>query len=79
MIVSGMKLLELCIGQIGDRAGITPRIMAVGIVWEECLFGIAIEHVVRGRVSPLHLVKDDAFVGRRRINIFQFVVPSLLL
>ena len=74
-----MKRLELGIGQIGNMFGIATRIEPIGRIGEQRSLRPSFEQVVGRGIIALHLIVDDALVGERRIERFQFVMPALLL
>ena len=79
VIVLGVELLELLIGQVGDASRVAARIDAIGVIGEERLLRVTAQQIIGRRVSALHLVEHNALEAKRLVGTFEFVMPAFLL
>ena len=78
VIVNLMKALELLVGEVRDRLGVTARALAISRVRIERALRQIAHHRIGGRKRTLHLIEHDALVDQRRRAIIELIVPAFL-
>ena len=79
VVVAGVGLEELLVGELRDGARVATALEAVAGVGEEPVVEGLQEDLVGIGVRALHLVEDDAVVGEGGTLTLLLVVPALLL
>ena len=66
------------VSQIRNEIGIAAGLLRIGVPRKERLIDCALQHLVRIRIRPLHLVVDDTVSDELRILALQLVSPAFL-
>ena len=78
MIIGAVEIQELLIRKLRNILRITAGFHAIGIIREKIIHDLSVQHLVRGRKCPLHLIIYDTIIGKRTFLLLQMVIPALL-
>ena len=78
MIIGAVEIQELLIRKLRNILRITAGFHAIGIIREKIIHDLSVQHLVRGRKCPLHLIIYNTIIGKRTFLLLQMVVPSFL-
>ena len=78
MIIGAVEIQELLIRKLRNILRITAGFHAIGIIREKIIHDLSVQHLVRRRKCPLHLIIYNTIIGKRTFLLLQMVVPSFL-
>ena len=78
MIIGAVEIQELLIRKLRNILRITAGFHAIGIIREKIIHDLSVQHLVRGRKCPLHLIIYNTIIGKRTFLLLQMVIPALL-
>ena len=78
MIIGAVEIQELLIRKLRNILRITAGFHAIGIIREKIIHDLSVQHLVRGRKCPLHLIIYNTIIGKRSFFLLQMVIPALL-
>src|SRR5262245_20716573 len=79
MIKAIMESAPMGVAQLRNVARIATRTMGVNGAWQQRPRDLLADVCILLRISSLHLIEDYALVTERRLRVFEFEVPALLV